>query len=275
MKLIDVNQQTCNQDGICAEVCPAGLIDFQKGRYPTTVSGAAGMCIRCGHCVAVCPTGSLSHREIPVEQCTPIRADLRLSAEQCEQFLRSRRSIRVYKDKSVSREAIANLIEMARYAPSGYNSQCVKWLVLGEKEELDMLARLIAEWMKWMIENMSDIASFLHLDIAVRRWEEGDDVILRGAPVVIVAHAEKDNVFAPSASTIALAHLELAAPSLGLGCCWAGYFHAAATTFEPMLEALSLPDEDQCFGAIMVGYPKHTYHRLPIRKPPSVTWRLR
>ena len=127
------------------------------------------MCIRCGHCVGVCPTGSLAHREIPVEQCPPVRADLRLSAEQCAHFLRSRRSIRAYKDKPVPREAIANLIEMARYAPSGYNSQRVKWLVLGKKEALDELARLVAEWMKWMIENMSDVASFLHLDIAVKR----------------------------------------------------------------------------------------------------------
>lgn len=273
MKLIEVNQQTCNQDGICAAVCPAGLIDFQKGQCPTPVSEAARTCIRCGHCVAVCPTGSLSHCKIPMKACTPIRADLQLSAEQCEQFLRSRRSIRVYRDKSVPNKKLSKLIEMARYAPSGYNSQCVEWLVLDKREELQGLARLVSEWMKCMIENMSDIASSLHLDIAVRRWENGDDVILRGAPVVIIAHARKDNIFAPVASTIALAHLELAAPSLDLGCCWAGYFHAAASNFEPMLEALSLPEGHRCFGAMMVGYPKYTYHRLPLRKSPSITWR--
>lgn len=70
---------------------------------------------------------------------------------------------------------------------------------------------------------MQKLASFLHLDIVVKRWEEGDDVIFRDAPAMIVTHAEKDNILAPTACTIALAHLELAAMSLYLGCCWAGY----------------------------------------------------
>ena len=35
MDLFEINQKTCNQDGICAAVCPDGLIDFQKGGYPT------------------------------------------------------------------------------------------------------------------------------------------------------------------------------------------------------------------------------------------------
>jgi len=79
---------------------------------------------------------------------------------------------------------------------------------------------------------------------------------------------------APTTCTIALATLELASTAMGLGCCWAGYFNAAATTFPPMLEALALPSGHQSFGAMMVGYPKFTYHRLPTRKMPNITWRM-
>jgi nitroreductase len=100
------------------------------------------------------------------------------------------------------------------------------------------------------------------------------DIIFRNAPVVIVAHAAKDDRTAPTSSTIALSYLELAATSAGLGCCWAGYFNAAATTFPPMMEALPLPEGHQCFGAMMVGYPKFEYQRLPLRKPPEITWRV-
>ena len=78
---------------------------------------------------------------------------------------------------------------------------------------------------------------------------------------------------APAACTIALTYLELAAPSIGLGCCWAGYFYAAATTFPPLQEALALPKNHQCFGAMMAGYPKFNYHRMPLRKYPDGTLR--
>jgi nitroreductase/NAD-dependent dihydropyrimidine dehydrogenase PreA subunit len=274
VELFEVNQQTCNKDGICAAVCPAGLIDFRKGRYPTPFAEAEEICIRCGHCVAVCPTGSFSHREILVDQCPPIRKDLQLTAEHCESFLRSRRSIRVYKEKQVPREDLMSLIEIARYAPSGHNSQCAEWLILGNRDELHKLAGVIAEWMRWMIGNMPEFALSMHMDRVVKRWEEGKDVILRNAPVVIVAHAEKDNRLAPTTCTIALTYLELAATSMGLGCCWAGFFSAAATVFPPMIEALRLPAGHQCFGSMMVGYPKFSYHRLPVRKSPRITWRL-
>jgi nitroreductase len=149
----------------------------------------------------------------------------------------------------------------------------VEWLVFDNRDDLQKLAGIVAEWARWMIDNKPELASAWHMDKMLKRWERGYDVILRGAPVVIVAHAEKENRMAPSACTIALAYLELAATSMGLGCCWAGYLNAAATVFPPMQEALSLPEGRQCFGAMMVGYPKFSYHRLPTRKPPPITWR--
>ncbi len=273
MKFLEVNEQSCNQDGICAAVCPVGIIKFEKGQYPAPVSKAEEFCIRCGHCVAACPSGSLTHREWPIERFPPLQPDLNLSPGHCEHFLRSRRSIRNYKDKPVSREDIARLIEMARYAPSAHNSQCAEWLVVDDREEVRKLSGHVVDWMKWTIRNVPEVARNLYLDATVKRWERGSDVILRGAPVLVVAHAEKDNRMASSTCTIALTYLELAAPSLGLGGCWAGYFHAAAASFPPLQEALALPDGHLTYGGMMLGYPRFKYHRLPPRKPPRVTWR--
>lgn len=274
MELFEVNQQTCNQDGICAAVCPVGIIAFEKGSVPVPVSGAEEICIRCGHCVAVCPTGSLSHRDMAATACPPVQPEFRLNAEQGEHFLRSRRSIRNYSAKPVAQKDIARLIEIARYAPSGHNSQGVQWLVLGDRDELHRLSTLVIDWMRWMLAHMREMALSLHIDRTLERWEAGHDVILRGAPVVIVAYAAKDNRMAPSTCTLALSYLDLAATSQGLGCCWAGYFNAAASTYPPMVAALALPDGQQSFGALMVGHPQFRYHRLPTRETPNITWRL-
>jgi nitroreductase/NAD-dependent dihydropyrimidine dehydrogenase PreA subunit len=274
MELFTIDEQTCARDGICAEVCPVGVIDFEKGGYPRPAQEAEEICIRCGHCVAVCPLGSLSHSDLSVEECTPVADGLRISPAACEQFLRSRRSIRVYKDKKVSRDELQKLIEIARYAPSGHNSQGVKWLVLGDREELRRLSAIVVDWMRWVIANMPQMAAFLHLERTVGRWRDGEDVILRNAPTVIVAHAPKEDRMAPSTCTIALSYLELAASGRGLGTCWAGYFNAAASTFPPMMKALGLPEGHQSFGAMMVGYPAYIYRRLPVRNMPEITWRL-
>jgi nitroreductase/NAD-dependent dihydropyrimidine dehydrogenase PreA subunit len=273
VSLLEIDRESCLQDGICSAVCPVGIIQFERGGYPTPVSRAEELCIGCGHCVAACPSASLSHRDMQVEQCPPVQNQLCLGSEQCEHFLRSRRSIRVYKDQPVPREELTRLIETARYAPSGHNSQCAEWLVADNKEDLRNLASMVTEWMRWMMGNMPEVAQTWNLDVTVKRWEKGTDVILRGAPALIVAHAAEDNRLAPSTCTIALAYLELAATSMGLGCCWAGYFNAAASTFPPLKEALGLPQGHQSFGSMMVGYPKFSYHRLPLRKAPSISWR--
>ncbi len=208
-----------------------------------------------------------------VEACPPIQKELNVSQTQCEQFLRARRSIRKYKEQSVPKDKLLKLIEIARYAPSGHNSQSVEWLVLGHRDELKRLAGLTIDWMRWMLDNQSEMALSMHMDRAIRRWEGGKDNILRDAPTLIVTHAAKNDPMAPTSSTLALSYLELAATSMGLGCCWAGYFRAAATIFSPMKEALQLPEGHICLGAMMVGYPLYKYHRLPLRKPPNIIWR--
>jgi nitroreductase/NAD-dependent dihydropyrimidine dehydrogenase PreA subunit len=274
MSLFEVNTATCNKDGICAAVCPAGIIEIGESGHPVPTAEAEELCIQCGHCVAICPTASFSHSAMAVEACQPITKDQQLSLEQCEQFLQARRSIRTYKKQAVSQDELQKIIELARYAPSGHNSQSVQWLVLGNREELHHLAGITVDWMRWMLDNMTEMALAQHMDRTVRRWEEGKDVILRDAPTLIIAHAPQDDPIAPSSSTIALSYLELAATAMGLGCCWAGYFYVASLNFPPMMKALPLPENHKCLGSMMVGYPKFRYHRLPLRKSPEITWRL-
>lgn len=273
MNLISIHEQICNQDGLCAAVCPLRLIDHSQGEYPAPIVDADDMCIRCGHCVTVCSTGSIQHRDISATDCTDIRKELLVSAEQCEQLLRQRRSVRVYQDKPVPRERLAKLIDIARYAPSGHNSQSAQWLVIDSREELRKLSGIIADWMRWMLTNMTNFAFSMHMDRALEGWEQGCDIFLRDAPALVIAHADKNDRFAQSTCTIALTYLELAASSMNLGGCWAGYFNAAASTFPPIMAALSLPEGHQSIGAMMIGFPKFHYKSLPPRKLPVVTWR--
>ncbi|QTA93793.1 nitroreductase family protein [Desulfonema magnum] len=274
MRLFVTDQKKCKRDGICVAECPMGIIALKdQNATPVPADDANELCINCGHCVAVCPHGALSLKTMSPEQCPPVQKDLQFTPEQVEYLLRSRRSVRVYKNKAVDRKIISKLIDMARFAPSGHNLQPVRWLVICDSAEVRKLASLVADWMRYMVREQPDMVKGLHMERLVRRWDAGDDVICRDAPHVIVAHAPKDERTAPAASTIALSYLELAAGSLDLGACWAGYFNTAATFWPPMQEALGLPKGHISYGAMMVGYPKFRYHRLPLRNKARITWR--
>jgi nitroreductase/NAD-dependent dihydropyrimidine dehydrogenase PreA subunit len=273
VKIFEVDENTCNRDGLCVESCPSGLILMAENGYPVPVPDAEEVCIRCGHCVAVCPTGSLKHRIVKTERCLPIDAKLAIDEKQAAQFLMGRRSIRAFKKKDVPQDDIAKLIETARFAPTGHNAQDVEWLVVTNRDELHRLADLTIDWMRTVIKDNPKLASELLLDRTVGRWDQGADVILRDAPALIVTHAAKDNRIAPMNCVIALTYLELTAFSRGMGCCWAGYLRSASANYAPMAEALGLPEGHQCLGAMMLGYPKFKYKLIPSRKPAKVTWR--
>jgi nitroreductase/NAD-dependent dihydropyrimidine dehydrogenase PreA subunit len=274
MSLITADQEKCERDGICAEVCPAGIIEFKdKDSFPTLVHGGDKLCIRCGHCVAVCPHGAMSHAIMKPEACPPVREDWLFGPEQVEHFLRYRRSIRNYKKKQVEQKVLTKLINVARFAPSGHNRQPVKWLVINKRDEVQRMAGFVIDWMRYLIKEDSPLVGAMNLNRVVGFWERGYDPICRNAPHVIVAHAHQDDVTAPTACNIALTYLELAAPSFDLGACWAGYFNAGATFWPPMQKELKMPEDNISFGAMMVGYPKFKYQRLPLRKDAQIIFR--
>jgi nitroreductase len=239
---------------------------------PLPTSVAEEMCSRCGHCVAVCPQGALSHTAMTPKQCPPIQRGWLLDQERVEHFLRSRRSIRNYKNKKVDRELLTKLIDIARFGPTGGNSQPVQWRVIYDTEEVRLLTERIFDWLSHSMNDPKEESLAKKFNHTLASWERGEDSISRGAPHLIVTHAHKDSPGALSACTIALTYLELAAPSLGLGACWSGFLHESSKVWGPIQKALRLPEEHECFGAMMIGYPKYNYQRLPLRNEPMISW---
>jgi len=273
MSLFEVNPDKCNRDGICVAECPIKIIELKdKESVPAPVAGADELCINCGHCVAVCPTAALSHKFMAPEQCPEVKKEWVKDAKRAEHFLRSRRSVRTYKKEAVDRDTLSKLIEISSYAPSGHNTQPVRWHVIYDSDELHRQTGMVVDWMRYMIKEQPEMAATMHMDLVVGAWNFGVDVVCRDAPHVIVAHGLQADMTAQTACTIAMTYLELAAPSLGLGTCWGGFFSAAAMFWPPLQEALGLPEGHACYGVAMVGYPKYKYHRMPLRNTPQVTW---
>jgi len=274
MSTLTVDREKCNSCGLCAVECPGGLIKIaDSGAFPVLIDGAEDYCIKCGHCVAVCPLGAIAIPTMKPQNCIPIRKGLLPSSEQVEHFLKSRRSIRVYKQKGVPRDLLAKLIDIASYAPSGHNWQPLYWLVIENPKEVKRLAGLVADWMRVVIKEMPDLADLLHLQKRVAAWDQGEDVITRGAPHLIIAHAPAADPSAAVDAYIALTYLELAAYSLGLGACWSGYLQMAIVFHPPVMEALRLPEGHIGLGTMMIGYPKHKFSRIPLKNEPRIIWR--
>jgi nitroreductase/NAD-dependent dihydropyrimidine dehydrogenase PreA subunit len=267
-----VDQTKCKRDAICVNECPMAIIKLQDGNgFPTMVPGGERVCLVCGHCVAVCPHGALSHDQIPVEECPAIDRDLVIDERQAVQFLRSRRSIRFFKDESPDKETIQHLIEIARYAPTAGNAQLVEWLVVTDRAKIKEMAGMAVDWMRSVLTKAPQSAP-PYMPVVVKAWDRGFDTVLRDSPVLVVASAPKEAHNGMVDVSLALSYFELAAPKLGLGTCWAGLLQGALLSSSAAREALGLPKGHTHHYPLMVGRPKMTYHRLPRRNAPRIVW---
>ncbi len=269
MTLITVNKELCTKCGLCA--APCRIIYFKEGSYPRQVPNTDEFCMRCGHCVGYCTTGALMHKEMP--GLPKIEKSLQVSFEQCAQLIKSRRSIREYKDKAVPKEEIERIIEVARYSPTGHNEQGVHWLVVNDRKKIKEIAAIGADWLRAMMKNNPQMAQFFAG--IIERLDAGEEMFLQGAPAIVLTYGLKNNPIGQTDCVIALSYFDLIANSAGLGCCWGGFLMMAAATYPDMIKALAQPDGYTPYAGMMFGYPKYKYTHIPGRKPADVIWRKR
>lgn len=278
MALLTIDEKKCARDGLCVSECPFMLITQQDSQsVPTTVPGADKLCINCGHCVAVCPHGALSHRSMRADECPETRKELTVDIAQIEQMLKSRRSIRAFKDKIIPQNEIEKLIEIANYAPTAHNDQEVEWVVLSGVENVKKVAEMTVDSMRATIAEDPDSKLNASLRLIVGAWDMGIDVICRNAPHLLFTHARHGRSeisgYYPIDCATALAYVEIAAPAFGIGTCWNGLVLSNVEKWQALRDYLEIPENHKCHGALMAGYANVKYHRIPLRRRPFINWK--
>lgn len=290
MSKININQELCKKDGICVQICPAAIfVQTEKATIPELIHEE--LCISCGHCVAVCPQGAISHIDFSPGSIKPINHDLIPSIEQITELLKARRSIREFKDKPVEKELIEKIIDGARFAPSAHNTQSTEFVVVQDKDLLNKITELTTHFLNKIIKQFSNPMSrkfFLlvardetegaidllpFIKVFVKHIEEGKDMILHNAPVLLIFHARRNVIFSSVNTNLALQNASLIAEGLGLGSFYVGFITAACERDNSIQKLLSIPSTHQIYAVMALGYPKFEYNNWIERRPPKIEWK--
>lgn len=269
MSLLTVDRAKCTKCGLCTEVCPPRIIDLVENGPEMTL---AERCIACGHCVAVCPTAALDNDKNPLANQLPLDKFPVIDADTAYKFLRSRRSVRMYKKEPVDRDTMMKLLDIARFAETAGNSQGLSYQVIDDQETLQKIIEVTVDFLDMQYKEGHSWAQRYGRYVDMYRKTKRD-TILRGAPTLVLALANEDLATAWDSARLSFAYVELYATALGLGTVWGGYVELCASSkYQPFIDLINLPAGKKVCGALMVGYPKVVYKRMVDRNPLEVTW---
>ena len=295
MYTITIDRNRCKKCGLCARVCPRGIVIQREKRTIPELVDREG-CIVCGHCVAICPQGAACHSEFPSTEIRTIQAEEMPTAEQVMALLKSRRSIRAFRDKLLAKETIERIIDGARFAPSGHNSQSTEYLVVQDKAVLDQVCATVIEYLKFEIRRFGNplfrtlalladrekAESGLHeipgFKQMIQAYESGADPILNGAPALLAFHAPRTDGYADVNTQLALQNASLVAHALGVGHFCTGWVIAPCRTSmarawkRRIPDLIGIPPGNVLHGALALGYPIPRFKNMIERKPPQIRW---
>ena len=267
MAKIQVDEEKCISCGDCSLACPA--IFIAGGNKVQVVDEEH--CTLCGHCLALCPVEAITIKEMDPGEFPDLPRDLKVSPETLATFLRSRRSCRVFAEKEVPRQVLEKLIDIARYAPTGHNSQNVQFIVIQDSKLIRTLASRTAIFFGNLHKMLTAPEVILppwlqaHMRGIRLNWEyyqAGKDRIFRNAPALIIIHALAENSSSAQNCHLAMAHIILQAQAMGLGTCIVGYFITAAERDPSIVKELEIPKESKIFTCCTAGYPVLKFRRL-------------
>jgi nitroreductase len=165
--------------------------------------------------------------------------------------IKMRRSIRKYLDKSVEDEKITQLIEGARLAPSGSNTQPWHFIIVKSALTKQELAK-VSHSQQWMLS--APVFIVCVADIRSRIKDDNPLTLDEYSPQEELKQIIRD-------TSIAIGHIILQANSLDLGTCWVAWF-----TQEEIRPILNIPSDKYVVGIITLGYADETPEARPRKK---------
>lgn len=269
-----IDLERCSKCGGCAKVCPTEVIEFTSAGPKEE---RAFLCIRCGHCVAVCPTDAIKHLNLSDEFPSMEKSDI--TFEQFAKLAQNRRSIRNYKSDPIPEALLAAILQSAKYCPTGSNAQEIKYLVISDPKRLEIIRSSVVSLFSSKL--LCSIFSLFFgrtriklMQAMTAEMQQGNDFLLRGAPVLIIMHVKKKTPMRYLDAGIAGHHINLACECLGLGACWIGYHSKLCQLFKSVANASLVPKGHEVVGSLVVGYPAIKYYKTCPRRDPSIDWHI-
>ena len=254
-----VDENKCIKCGLCVNDCLTGALEKNKDNLPFMKNPLK--CIKCQHCFAICPNGAISIMGKNPEDSAAVK---QINPDDILNLIQTRRSTRNYKQENVPKETIEKLKAMLNYVPTGCNFHKLHFSFIEDINVMDefrvmvnnkLISLLNTKTVKFFADKLNKFAKYKD------GFLNGEDVIFRGAPHLVVVSAPIESPCINQDGIIALSYFELYAKSLGLSTLWCGFCQAVLKLFPSFCAYLQIPKGYQPVYVMLFGIGNIEYKR--------------
>lgn len=260
--LFKIDGSKCVKCGACVRDCAFRALRSGEDGLPRLA--AADRCMRCQHCLAICPVGAITLDGKRPEDSKPLKGLVLPSAEAVANWMVTRRSVRNFrKDEDVDRATLDRVLKVLGNTPTGCNARALTFTCMPDRASMD---RFRKDFIK-VIERHRDGTKLLPRWLAIaaiKLRKGGEDVFFRSAPGMLIVSSD---VSAPSVTTpredatVACSNFELLANANGIATCWCGFLSLVQREIPEILEDTIGIGRNNPFYAMLFGKSAVRYMR--------------
>ncbi len=269
-----VDTDKCIGCSLCSQDCIVSDIEIVNGKSHIKNE----VCIKCGHCIAICPVRAISsddEAEYSMDEVIEYKKDeFEITPEQMMNFMKFRRSVRLFKTDMIEEEKIQKVIEAGKYSQTGSNAQDVSYVIV--KDKLQEVRKLVLETLNGMADHMiADESTQKNFLVYAHMWKkmykdfledpDGEDRLFFKAPVLVIVKANR-----VVNGALAASKMELMVNALGLGTYFSGFLERAVSVNPVLKKFLQIEENEKLVTAMLIGYPRVQYKRTVPRKDVKV-----
>lgn len=233
-------------------------------------------CMRCQHCLAICPKGAVTFNGKRPEDSLPVEGPAVPSIVQMENYMRVRRSVRRYRDCDVERQVLERIFKALGNSPTGCNARNLKFTCFSTRKAMDEFREKFIRAIEEHRDGEKLLPRWLAVPAIQMRKGRGD-MFFRGASGMVIISSDET---APGVTTpdedvvIACSYFEMLAQASGLGTCWCGFLKLVQREIPELLVKTLGFRPTTSFYAVLFGLPAITYQRGVQRDGEAVVdWR--